>query len=204
MKNLILAMIFALVSVPAYAQSSQTTPDSATAPTATQTAYRINAGDDIEVYVWGEERLQRQIRVLPDGTFSFPLVGRIEAEGKLPYEIESVVSKGLENQYRGQVPQVTVSVSSPTGMQFSVMGRVNSPGNFSPGRYINLLEALSMAGGPSQFADLDGISIVRKTPQGLTTVRTRLGGLFKRSGAANAVSKRAIPNIQSGDTIIVP
>lgn len=204
MKKLLLAVIFALVSVTANAQSAAPDANEAVAPASSQAAYRINAGDDIEVYVWGEERLQRQIRILPDGTFSFPLVGRIEAEGKLPYEIEAVVSKGLENQYRGQVPQVTVSVSSPSGLQFSVMGRVNSPGSFTPGRYVNLLEALSLAGGPSQFADLGGISIVRKTPTGLTTIRASLGGLFKRSGAAAAVSKRAIPNIQSGDTVIVP
>lgn len=84
------------------------------------------------------------------------------------------------------------------------MGKVNSPGSFTPGRYVNLLEALSMAGGPSQFADLDGISIIRKTPQGLITIRSRLGGLLKRSGAADAVSRRAIPDIESGDTVIVP
>ncbi|MEP2102418.1 MAG: polysaccharide biosynthesis/export family protein [Parasphingorhabdus sp.] len=204
MKKLLMAVIFALVAVSANAQSAAPETNGAVTATPNQAAYRINAGDDIEVYVWGEERLQRQIRVLPDGTFSFPLVGRIEAEGKLPYEIEAVVSKGLENQYRGQVPQVTVSVSTPSGLQFSVMGRVNSPGSFTPGRYVNLLEALSLAGGPSQFADLDGISIVRKTPTGLTTIRASLGGLFKRSGAAKAVSRRAIPTIQTGDTVIVP
>lgn len=204
MKNLLLAVIFALASVSASAQTTTAVADGAATTSSNQAAYRINAGDDIEVYVWGEERLQRQIRVLPDGTFSFPLVGRIEAAGKLPYEIETVVSKGLENQYRGQVPQVTVSVTTPSGLQFSVMGRVNAPGSFTPGRYVNLLEALSLAGGPSQFADLDGISIVRKTPSGLTTIRANLGGLFKRTGAADAVSKRAIPNIQSGDTVIVP
>ncbi len=204
MKNLLLAVIFALASVSVSAQTTAPVADGAATTSSNQAAYRINAGDDIEVYVWGEQRLQRQIRVLPDGTFSFPLVGRIEAAGKLPYEIEAVVSKGLENQYRGQVPQVTVSVTTPSGLQFSVMGRVNAPGSFTPGRYVNLLEALSLAGGPSQFADLDGISIVRKTPNGLTTIRASLGGLFKRKGAADAVSKRAIPNIQSGDTVIVP
>ncbi|WP_229953388.1 polysaccharide biosynthesis/export family protein [Parasphingorhabdus litoris] len=204
MKKMLMAVIFAIFAVSANAQTAAPDTNGAVAATSNQAAYRINAGDDIEVYVWGEERLQRQIRVLPDGTFSFPLVGRIEAAGKLPYEIEAVVSKGLENQYRGQVPQVTVSVSTPSGLQFSVMGRVNSPGSFTPGRYVNLLEALSLAGGPSQFADLDGISIVRKTPNGLTTIRASLGGLFKRSGAAKAVSRRAIPTIQTGDTVIVP
>ncbi len=47
-------------------------------------AYRINAGDEIEVMVWGDERLQRTVRVLPDGTFAFPLVGQIVATNQLP------------------------------------------------------------------------------------------------------------------------
>ena len=207
-----LAILLALVSVTAQAQTVPELPlnvqtaatQAPTARTPDQTPYVINPGDTIEVYVWGEERLQREINVLPDGTFSFPLVGRVQAQGKLPSQIEQVISKGLESQYRGQVPQVTVSVRSPSGMQFSVMGRVNSPGSFTPGRYVNLLEALSMAGGPSEFADLDSISIVRKTAQGLTTIGARLQGIFKSSGAARAVARGEIPKIETGDTIIVP
>lgn len=126
----------------------------------TLSAYRINPGDEIEVYVWGEERLQRSIRILPDGSFSFPLVGRIDAAGRLPTELEAVISKGLESQYRGQVPQVTVSVRNPTGYQFSVIGKVKSPGTFTPGKYINVLEAIAIAGGPTEFADTGNVLIL--------------------------------------------
>ena len=86
--------------------------------------YTLNPGDEIELYVWGEERLQRVLRILPDGSFSFPLIGRVIAQGKTLKDIEAIVSKGLESQYRGQVPQVTVSVKTPLGLQFSVAGRV--------------------------------------------------------------------------------
>ena len=55
--------------------------------------YRINAGDDIEIYVWGEERLQREIRVLPDGTIAMPLVGQLTAAGLLPEQLQDAVSK---------------------------------------------------------------------------------------------------------------
>lgn len=114
---------------------------------ATDSTYRINAGDELEIYVWGEERLQRKVKVLPDGTIAFPLVGQIKVQNYLPSEVEALITSGLSAQYVGAVPQVTVSVVVPSGMQFSVMGRVKSPGTFSPGRYINVLEALSMAGG---------------------------------------------------------
>ncbi len=167
-------------------------------------AYTVNAGDEIEVYVWGEERLQRSIRVLPDGTFSFPLVGRVVAAGQLPSQIENTITRGLEGQYRGQVPQVTVSVKAPSGLQFSVMGKVNSPGTFTPGRYINLLEALSMAGGPAQFANLDNVSVIRKTGNGLTAIRARLAGLFRNGATTTELANDTIPRIESGDMVIVP
>lgn len=168
------------------------------------TAYRINAGDELEIYVWGEERLQRKVKVLPDGTIAFPLVGKIVAQGYMPSEVETLITLGLRDQYRGQVPQVTVSVVQPAGLQFSVMGRVKSPGTFTPGRYINVLEALSMAGGPSEFANLDNVVIIRKSGDELRTVRVRLAPLFKMGADANDIARANILRIETGDTVIVP
>jgi polysaccharide export outer membrane protein len=166
--------------------------------------YRIVAGDDLEIYVWGEERLQRTVRVLPDGTFAFPLVGQVSAQGKLSQDIERMISEGLKDQYRGQVPQVTVSVKSPTGTQFSVIGKVKSPGTFTPGHYVTILDAITLAGGPADFANMDSILVIRKSGDRLTTLRFRLSPLFK-SGAGDAEVERAnIQRIESGDTIIVP
>jgi polysaccharide export outer membrane protein len=193
-----------LVPAPALGQQPQdAAPAQATVPAIS--SYRINAGDELEIYVWGEERLQRQVKVLPDGTIAVPLVGQVMARGLLPEELELVLSKRLESQYRGQVPQVTVSVVAPTGMQFSVMGRVNAPGTFTPGRYVNVLEALSMAGGPNEFAKLDDVLIIRKSDAGLQTFRVRIGSVFK--GGGNLDDSRAltsIVSIQPGDTVIVP
>ncbi len=60
--------------------------------------YRINAGDELEVYVWGDERLQRAVKVLPDGTIAFPLVGQVVAQGLLPQELERAISDRLQGQ----------------------------------------------------------------------------------------------------------
>lgn len=167
-------------------------------------SYRVNPGDDLEIYVWGEERLQRTVRVLPDGTFAFPLAGQIQAQGRLPEELEQMISNQLREQYRGQVPQVTVSIKNPAGLQFSVMGKVRSPGNFTPGRYVTILDALSLAGGPSEFANLDAILVIRKKGDQLTTLRFKLSSLF-RSGAGDGDVQRAnIQRLETGDTIIVP
>lgn len=164
--------------------------------------YRINPGDELEIYVWGEERLQRVVKVLPDGTFSFPLVGQVNALNRLPSDIEALVSQGLRSQYRDQVPQVTVSVKSPAGLQFVVAGKVRQPGLFTPGRYVNVLEAVSMAGGPAEFADLGKIVIVRKQGGRLISMRVELSSVLKGNPSNEDLAR--LPQIESGDSVIVP
>lgn len=165
-------------------------------------AYRINAGDEIEVMVWGDERLHRTVRVLPDGTFSFPLVGQIVAIGQLPADLERIISAALRPQYRGAVPQVTVSVKNPSGYQFSVVGKVKAPGTYTPGRYINALEAISIAGGPTEFASVGNVSILRKSGARIQTIRVRLSAALR--GDTERLTESDIPFIQSGDTLVVP
>jgi polysaccharide biosynthesis/export protein len=170
-----------------------------------QSSYRINAGDELEIHVWGEDRLQRAVKVLPDGSIAFPLVGQVMARGLLPQDLERAISARLEGQYRGEVPQVTVSVIAPAGLQFSVMGRVRAPGSFTPGRYVNVLEALSMAGGPNEFANLDSVVIIRKTGDDLQVYRLQIGAVVK--GNVTSTDSSALSNIiriESGDTVIVP
>jgi polysaccharide export outer membrane protein len=97
---------------------------------------------------------------------------------------------------------VTVSVKSPAGLQFSVVGKVRNPGTFTPGRYVNALEALSFAGGPTEFAQLGGIIIVRKVGSRLEALRVRLSDTLK--GSPGDLSAATIPQIQGGDTVVVP
>ena len=172
------------------------------AATPTGPAYRINPGDEVEVMVWGDDRLQRTVRVLPDGSFAYPLVGQVMAGGQLPSDLERYITAALRPQYRGVVPQVTVSVKNPSGYQFSVVGKVRSPGTFTPGRYVNALEAISIAGGPTEFAQVGDISILRKNGQTMETLHRRLGAALK--GNLPRFPQNDIPAIQSGDTLVVP
>lgn len=193
----------ACLALPAIAQDTAA-PAAITDETQVGQPYRINPGDQLAISVWGEERLQREVRVLPDGTLSFPLVGQILAQGYLPSEIETLIKTGLRDQYRGEVPQVTVSVSAASGLQFSIVGRVNSPGAFAPGRYVNILEALSMAGGPTEFANLDNVLVIRKSGDKLQPIRLRLSSLFTRGATASDLDRAGIIQINAGDTVIVP
>ena len=166
------------------------------------TPYRINAGDELEVMVWGDERLQRDVLVLPDGTFAFPLVGQVAAAGRLPIEIERVITAGLQPQYKGPVPQVTVSVKKPSGYQFSVIGKVRAPGTFTPGRYVNALEAIAIAGGPSEFANTGNVKLIRKAGDQLFVLPVNLQVALR--GDASRLGPNDIPRIESGDTLVVP
>jgi len=184
----------------------QAAPAAASAPRAATNlpVYRINPGDELEINVWREDQLQRTVKVLPDGSISFPLVGSIQGAGRTTKEIEQFISAGLAGKYvDGNVPDVTVAVRNPAGLQFSVIGKVKSAGTFTPGRYVTLLEALSLAGGADEFASLDSIVIIRKTDGGLVTIPARLAGIL-RSKSISAEAVRAIPMIESGDTVIVP
>lgn len=194
-----------LVSSAAPAQIAAAAGSSFVAPTnSAARQYRINPDDELEINVWGEQRLQRDVRVLPDGTINFPLVGQIVAQGHLTQDIEQAVTEGLRTQYRGEVPQVTVSVKKPSGLSFSVMGKVHSAGTFSPGRFVNVLEAISLAGGPNEFANLNSVMILRKTAAGLQPIHVRLGNVFKSNPSADQISTDNIPTIMTGDTVIVP
>jgi polysaccharide biosynthesis/export protein len=193
---LIAGLLFIQIAIPEVAAAQS--PTAATAGP----AYRINPGDEIEVMVWGDERLQRAVRVLPDGTFAFPLVGQVVAAGQLPAELERIITAALRPQYRGVVPQVTVTVRNPSGYTFSVVGKVRAPGTYTPGRYVNALEALTIAGGPTEFASVGNISILRKSGMKLQTIRVRLSDALK--GDTSRLTESDIPFIQSGDTLVVP
>lgn len=164
--------------------------------------YRINPGDELEISVWGDERLQKTVLVLPDGTFGFPLVGQVNAAGRLPAEVQQVIAAGLQPQYRGPVPQVAVTVSKATGYQFSVIGKVRSPGTFTPGRYVNALEALAIAGGPTEFASTGDIRVIRKHGAQLIIVPVRIASALR--GNTSRLTTEQIPRLESGDTLVVP
>lgn len=186
------------ISTGTVAQAPLSVPPSATV---SATPYRINPGDQLMIMVWGDERLQRSVLVLPDGTFAFPLVGQVNAAGRLPGELERVITAGLQPQYKGPVPQVTVSVEKASGYQFSIIGKVRSPGAFTPGRYVNALEALAIAGGPSEFANTSSIRVIRKLGDRLVVIPVRIQNALR--GETN-LSSTDIPRIESGDTLVVP
>lgn len=190
------AFVLVLTTAIGTADAQQLSPAAFAPP-----AYRVNPGDQIEVMVWGDERLKRDVLVLPDGTFAFPLVGQIAAAGQLPADLARLITVRLQPQYKGAVPQVTVSVTKASGYQFSVIGKARNPGTFTPGRYVNALEAFSIAGGPTEFAQVGNITILRKVGDRLLTLHPRIGAALR---AEHGLTGNDVPMIQTGDTLVVP
>lgn len=199
----IAAFLSLAVPMPLWAQAQ---PFQATAAASiSEGNYRINVGDELDVLVWGEERMQRTVRVQPDGTFSFPLAGAISAAGYRTREVSLEIQSRLAGKYRDGPPDVTVSVRDPSGLRFFVMGKVRSPGSYAGGGNVDIVQALSMAGGLAEFADVKGAIILRKTPQGQVVERVKLARVLKgsrslRSGAL----PEPLPVLRSGDVLVIP
>lgn len=167
--------------------------------------YHVNPGDELEILVWGEDRLQHVVRVLPDGTFTFPLAGQIDAANHTMREIAARIRANIAPNYRETPPYVTVAVHEPAGMRFYVMGRVRAPGGFSSGRAVNVVQALSMAGGLAEFADVKHAIILRQTAQGQIVERLRLSAVLKGArGIGQGHLAEPLPVLGVGDVLVVP
>jgi len=166
------------------------------APAATNTPYQLQAGDVIYISVWGEKDLQKDVKVLPDGSITFPLAGRIEVSGQTTPDIEARVKEKLKPFF--PEPQVTVSVLSTEGSKAYIIGKVLKPGPIPFTGPITALQALSMAGGIDKFADSNNIRILRSTTQGQTTLRIPYERLLRGEELESNVQ------LMNGDTILVP
>jgi len=126
----------------------------------TDREYRIGPEDVLEISVWREDSLHREVLVRPDGGISFPLAGDITAAGKTVAELQDEM-RGKISRYISD-PVVTVSVNKVAGYRIYVLGQVQSPGQFVVGRYVDVLQALTLAGGLTPFASENKIKIVRR------------------------------------------
>ncbi len=172
---------------------------------AASTRYTVNAGDELEVFVWGEERMQRQVLVQPDGTFAFPLAGTIKASGRNVSDIAAELRERISLNYRTTPPDVTVSLRGATGMRFYVLGKVRTPGSFTSGTAPNVLQALSMAGGTAEFADVRHAVILRQTGQGQVVEPVQLQRLLKGGRSLDPGNlAKPLPTLSSGDVLVIP
>ena len=160
------------------------------------TIYSIQPGDLLEISVWREEYLEREVVVQPDGRISFPLVGTLTAAGSTVDEVQVRVAERL-GQYIPD-PVVTVSIKEIRGNRVYVLGQVNKPGQFIMNPTVDVIQALALAGGTTPFAELNDIKILRRSGDVQNLIEFRYGDIARgRNLGQNIV-------LQSGDVVIVP
>ena len=182
-------LIFQLMPQTALAQTPET-------GTNQKASYAIQAGDLLEISVWREEYLEREVIVQPDGKISFPLVGTLDAAGSTVAEVQDRVAARLA-QYIPD-PVVTVSIKEIRGNRVYVLGQVQNPGQFIMNPMVDVMQALALAGGTTPFAELNDIKILRRTGSIQRLIEFRYSDISRgRNLEQNII-------LQSGDLIIVP
>ncbi len=168
-----------------------------------QSGYTIQPGDQLSIEVLEDPSLNRQVLVLPDGSFSFPLIGRVNASGNTPQAVQSLLASGLAPNF-ATAPSVFVSVaglspkafasSGPAQIDVYMMGEVNSPGKISVDRGTTLLQFLAESGGFSRFAATNRIQLRRGGKTYMFNYRA-----LERGAALPGQVK-----LTDGDVIVVP
>ena len=158
--------------------------------------YQIGPEDILDISVWKEPDLQRQVLVRPDGGISFPLAGDTQAAGRTTRELEAIISQGI----RKYIPEavVAVSVSTVAGYRIFIIGKVKSPGQYVVGRYIDVLQALTLAGGLTPYASESNVKIIRREGGTATVIP------FSYSDAEDGESLEQNILLKSGDVVLVP
>jgi len=139
--------------------------------------YQIQPEDVLDVFVWKEKDLTKKVTVQPDGGISLPLIGNIKAGGRTTSEVQKSITAALQEYIPDAV--VTVSIRELKGMRIYVSGKVAAPGQFEIGRYIDVLQALALAGGPNAFADANNITIQRRIGTKVEVYKFNYGQVHK-------------------------
>lgn len=164
------------------------------ATTTAEGPYKIGREDVLDVAVWRDPDLSRVLPVRPDGYISLPMVGEIMADGKTPDQLAADIRKKLTAYV--QEPKVSVIVREVNSARVFVTGEVARPGAYPIKARTSLVQALALAGGLSEFANGEGILVLRNGQSGGIPVRY--------SDLISSGDDRADFILQPGDTVVVP
>lgn len=169
-----------------------------------QSEYRIGPGDVLQLFVWKELDISRELTVRYDGKVTIPLLGDVDASGRTPAQLAADVTK-LFKRFLAD-PQVTVGVVNASSARFYVLGQVARPGDFPLRGRTTILQGLALAGGFKEFAKTDGIVIIRQDrgiflPKG-RPAETFITVNYKKLESGRDVSENIV--LRPGDTILVP
>lgn len=177
----------------AFAASPQPGPPAVAGHTAD---YQLQPGDVLQVSVWKEPDMQAEVLIRPDGGISFPLTGDMRVAGQTVAELTDRIAKRIRKFIPDAV--VTVAVKAAKGSRVYVVGKVQRPGDFPLIGPMDVVQALSLAGGGTPFADMNAIRILRRSGDRQWAVRFRYGDIEHGRNLEQNIE------LQSGDTVVVP
>jgi len=158
--------------------------------------FYLGPEDVLEISVWQDETLTREVVVRPDGKISFPLIGDVRAEGYTVQEFQQEVEKKIREYVpKASVAVIVRTVSSP---KVFVVGEVTTPGAYNMGRPLRVMQVLALAGGLLEYADRNSIIIIRNENNKQRVLKFDYASVIKGKG----IEKNIV--LQSGDTIVVP
>ena len=186
------------VTVPA-AKSTAENPPAAQPPVKPATEdpnYIIGAQDVLDISVWKEPELTRSVPVRPDGKISIPLLNDVQAAGLTPTQLAMRITTDLKKFVTN--PQVTIIVTQINSQRIYILGEVSRAGAYPLLPQMTMLQALSSAGGFTQFANLKKIYMFR------VENGKQVKYPFNYKEVVNG--KRPDENVilRAGDTIVVP
>ena len=158
--------------------------------------FYLGPEDVLEISIWKDEALTKQVVVRPDGKISFPLIGDIQVRGRTVEELR----QALEDKIRVFVPDapVTVMVVKVGSHKVYVVGKIAKPGLYIVGETLRVMQVLAMSGGMTPFADKDNILIIREHDGRQETFN------FDYSKVADGKNLEQNICLKPGDTIVVP
>jgi polysaccharide export outer membrane protein len=167
--------------------------------------YRIAPGDVLQVFVWKEPELSREVRVRPDGYLTVPLLGDLLAVGKTSKGLAAELSQALAQYVNA--PVVTVTLGESSTLRFYIVGEVNKPGEFPLLGRTTVMQALALAGGFREYAKTEDIKILRQELVSMAGGRPRTRELvlalnYKAIAQGQNLQQNYV--LKAGDVIVVP
>lgn len=187
-----MALLGALLMGSGCAHSPQVAEEEAPEPT-----FRIGREDVLDIAVWRDPDLSRTVPVRPDGMISLPLLGDVQAAGQTTDELARKLRQDLAPFI--QDPRVSVIVREVNSTRVYVTGEVAQPGAYALRGRMSLVQAIALAGGFSDFADREGIRIIRAGEPGDGAImRVRYSDLLREDAERRGL------HLRPGDTVVVP
>jgi polysaccharide biosynthesis/export protein len=162
MRRLLAGALLALsgcsAGIPKYDYASEADPR--------RTEYVIGVSDTLQVHVWKNPELSTGVVVRPDGTITIPLLGDMLAAGLTPSQLRAQIKARLDQYVRDEGAVVTIAVNGINSYGVLVAGRVARPGPISATKYLTVVEAVVLAGGPTPYASPDETVLIRRNADG--------------------------------------